>query len=870
MKFAILFLSLTCAFAFPMMAGTAVVPTTTLAAETANNTSASSTWANTSTGDAVPGNVSHVDIHSLLYSGATTKVYAHYLGWWGGTDGHINIGYNSATAAQAHAQVSDMMSRGIDGLIIDWYGAKNTHIDQASQLIMADAQTRGGKFTFAIMEDQGAVKTCANTAGCNATQAVINDLNYINTTYASSPAYMRINGRPVIFTFDTENLPNINWTTVLASVQGNPMIVLRNDQGFRFSWTSGSYSWVAINTSNQGDWGQGYLDDFYATSRSYPNEVVYTGTWKGFNDLLASWSANRIMSQNCGQTWLNTFNEMNKYFSTARQPQAVQLVTWNDYEEGTEIETGIDNCVSVSGAMSGSTVQWSISGGLENTIDHYTVFISLDGQNLMPLANVAAGTHQLDLSTYGLAAANYTLYVKAVGKPSILNKMSAAIPFSLGNLPPVAVLSVTPTSGTVPVNVTASTSGSKDPDGTIAATKIDFGDGTVTSTASATHTYATAGTYTVIATVTDNSGATASATAIVTVKPKTPPVAVIAASPASGMAPVAVTASTASSTSADGTITKSSIDFGDGTVMTGPTASHTYGTAGTFTVKGTVTDNNGLSASASTSVNITPNTTFTITPVTPLNGATVGQSVSFVATSSSPASPVTSMRIYVDNQSMYTVNGSSLNTTLQLTPGSHYVVLQGWNQAGTVAKTPLNITVKANQPPVATLVVTPTSGIGPLTVTATASGSDSDGTIAATSINFGDGTVVNGKSASHVYNASGTFTVTATVTDNSGATAAARTTVTVVAGGVTISRPARGSRESSPVTITATAAAPTPIVAMRVYVDNKSVYSLNSFSSAVATLNTSIVMSTGTHNIVVQAWDTKGLVYKSPVTITVQ
>lgn len=409
----------------------AVSPTTTLAAETANNTSGSSNWTNTSTGNAIPGNVSHVDIHNLLYAGESTKVYAHYLGWWGPGGGHINNGTNSATLTQAHATISDMMSRGIDGLIIDWYGAGNTHINQASLYIKQDAETRNSQFTFAIMEDQGAIHTCAYTAGCDVTQALVSDLNYIVTTYASSPAYMRVNGQPVIFTFDTENLPNINWTTVMASVQGNPKIVLRNDQGFRFSFTSGSYSWVPINKANPDDWGQGYLDDFYATSSSYPTEMVLAGTWKGFNDNLASWGQDRIVNQNCGQTWLTTFNEMNKYFSATRQPQAVQLVTWNDYEEGTEIETGIDNCVSVSGQATGSTLYWSISGGQENTIDHYTVFVSLDGQNLMKLTDVPAGTHQLSLSRYSLSPGNYTFFVKAVGQPSIQNKMSAAIPFTV-------------------------------------------------------------------------------------------------------------------------------------------------------------------------------------------------------------------------------------------------------------------------------------------------------------------------------------------------------------------------------------------------------------------------------------------------------
>jgi len=692
----------------PTFAGTTITPTTTLTAETANNTSAADTFTGTSNGNPAPGNVSQEDVHKLLYTGSTAKVYAHLMGWFG-TASHYDVGYDSATLAQAHKQISDMLNRGIDGAIIDWYGIGNTHINQASLYIKQDAETRGGQFKFAIMEDQGAVRSCAYQNGCDVTQKLIDDLNYIVNTYASSPAYMRIDGQPLIFTFDTENLPNIDWHKVMSTVQGNPKIVLRNDQGFRIWFTSGSYAWVTINKQNRDDWAQAYLDDFYATSRGYPTELVLAGVWKGFDDTLAAWSQNRIMNQNCGQVWLSTFNEMNKYFTADQQATAVQLVTWNDYEEGTEIETGIDNCVSVSGSVNGSTLYWSISGGQENTIDHYTIFISLDGENLMKLTDVPAGMHQLDLSSYGFGPANYSIYVKAVGRPSILNKVSGEIPFAIVNVPPIVVLNVNPTSGTAPVTVTASTAGSKDPDGNIVSTSIDFGDGTVVNAVSASHTYTTAGTYTITATVTDDYGSSTSATATVTV---------------------------------------------------------------------------------------TAATKFTITAVMPLDGATVGQLVHFVATSKSDW-PVTTMRIYVDNVSKYTVNADSIDTTLRLPIGPHYVVIQGWNQLGQVAKAPLNITV-VNLPPVASLAVTPNYGFAPLLVTATASGSDPDGTISAISIDFGDGTVVQGPTATHQYAKSGQFTVTATVIDNNGATATAQKTVLVVRGKTSMLRPERGSRYTDP------------------------------------------------------------------------
>jgi parallel beta-helix repeat protein len=89
--------------------------------------------------------------------------------------------------------------------------------------------------------------------------------------------------------------------------------------------------------------------------------------------------------------------------------------------------------------------------------------------------------------------------------------------------PPNAVLSVTPSSGTAPLQATADASGSTDTDATpIATYTFDFGDGSAAvgpqADATATHTYTSTGTYTVTVTATDTGGlsSTASAQVVVT------------------------------------------------------------------------------------------------------------------------------------------------------------------------------------------------------------------------------------------------------------------------------------------------------------------------------------------------------------------
>ncbi len=506
-------------------AGSPPAVTTTLQAETANNTSASNSFSGQPTQLPKPVSVSKVDTHSLLYTGSTTKVYAHLLGWFG-ESGHMDVGYHSDDPAQVHRQVEDMISRGIQGAILDWFGPNETVVNGAAQALRKEAEAHAG-FEFAIMEDAGALFDAAKANSCDVTSQLLSDLAYINTQYTSSSAYMKVNGRPVILFFGVDAF-YINWTRVRQSVTNNPLFLFRGTDGLTRPISDGGFQWLDINADpfhpaspNPFDPALAPQESFYQTKTN--GRVAIGSVYARFNDALAPWGIDRFVHTRCGQTWLDTFADIGKFYSSSNQLPSLQIVTWNDYDEGTAIEPGIDNCVSLQPTVSGTTLSWAVAGGPESTIDHYTVYASTDGQNLAKLADVASGTHSLDLSPYNLSSGPFTIYVKATGRPSIQNKVSPAIVYRAGDQPPKVNLSV---SQTTPLAVTVSTSGSSDPDGTIASSTINFGDGTSMPGPTATHTYTTPGSYDIAATVTDNAGASAVAVQRVSAKSPAPGVTI--------------------------------------------------------------------------------------------------------------------------------------------------------------------------------------------------------------------------------------------------------------------------------------------------------------------------------------------------------
>jgi PKD repeat protein len=151
----------------------------------------------------------------------------------------------------------------------------------------------------------------------------------------------------------------------------------------------------------------------------------------------------------------------------------------------------------------------------------------------------------------------------------------------------------------------------------------DFGDGSpAVTTPMPSHTYATPGTYQVKLTVVDGSHTEGSKTASITINDQ--PSASFTFAPTAAIQGTSVSFS-GSGSDPDGSIARYAWDFGDGQSSAAQNPTHTFTAPGNYTVKLTVTDSAGVTASISHTVAVDelPTASFTFSPTAPAAGSAV-------------------------------------------------------------------------------------------------------------------------------------------------------------------------------------------------------------------------------------------------------
>jgi PKD repeat protein len=437
----------------------------------------------------------------------------------------------------------------------------------------------------------------------------------------------------------------------------------------------------------------------------------------------------------------------------------------------------------------------------------------MDGDGIYGEAGAEAaadGTAQPATYTY-TAPGTYLARVRVTddGTPALSASASLTVTVNApANQPPVTTVSADVSAGVAPLAVTFAADAT-DPDGFIANYQWDFdSDGTfdadTNTTPTAQYTYEAPGTYTARVRVTDNSapGATATATTqIVVSAANQAPAAALSGQPLSGVTPLMVMFDASASIDPDGVITMFEWDYdNDGTFeeSTGTTATamHTYDAPGNYTAVVRVTDNGtpGLTATASVDIVGNANQPPTVSISAESEVGKVPFAASFLANAADPDGSITKYEWDFEDDGTYDDETGTTNTVQHTydTSGNYTVRVRVTDDGtpGVTATASMQVTVAANQPPVAALTADDTDGSVPFTVNFDASASsDPDGAITLYEWDWeSDGTYDFNSGSTpttqHTFESQGEgpFTVTVRVTDDGQPLLSATATIDITVG----------------------------------------------------------------------------------------
>ncbi|MGE9294594.1 MAG: endo-1,3-alpha-glucanase family glycosylhydrolase, partial [Puniceicoccales bacterium] len=170
-------------------------------------------------------------------------------------------------------------------------------------------------------------------------QSAKSDLNYILTKYADHPAYLHRDDEPFIYQFNywgegslgKQNILPSEWSEIFSSLD-RPIVYARQNLNPEYHPTiEGAYVWWTPDST--------YLEDFSSFSRDMVDagkmDFFMTMAAPGFDDSgVNGWGHGpRITNRQGVDIWQKTIKH-----AFEGNPEIIQIVTWNDFNEGTAIE----------------------------------------------------------------------------------------------------------------------------------------------------------------------------------------------------------------------------------------------------------------------------------------------------------------------------------------------------------------------------------------------------------------------------------------------------------------------------------------------------------------------------------------------------
>jgi hypothetical protein len=259
--------------------------------------------------------------------------------------------YDSADPAVLEYHVLLMKLGGIDGVIADWYGMDDFNdyaVNNARTLDLFN-YTRKAGLKFSLCYEDATIKQEINGGFINAAGAVARaqqTMLYAQSNFFTDPSFLRWNTSPVLLNFGPQYFTNsADWIYIFSVLNATNRPAFFSENIWLPPAGTGAFDWPPMGLSQTNAQSpaepvlsetalDGYLAGFDQKAGAWP--AFLSSAFPRFHDIYAQAGVEPsfgYLADDTGATFMETLRRAITNNSTF-----VQVVTWNDFGEGTIVE----------------------------------------------------------------------------------------------------------------------------------------------------------------------------------------------------------------------------------------------------------------------------------------------------------------------------------------------------------------------------------------------------------------------------------------------------------------------------------------------------------------------------------------------------
>ena len=246
--------------------------------------------------------------------------------------------YDSNDPDVLECHVLLMKFAGIDGVFVDWYGTDD-FLDYGinhrnTQHLLALLKKAG--LEFSVVYEDASVSNMIAAQRFPATEAVVHGqtmMKWVQANWFTDPAYLKQDGRPVFLVFGSGYYSGDQWNQLFSVLPQPPQFYTESN---RRAPAVGGFAWPQPGKGTANSFRE--MDQFYTRAKGWSHFIP--SAFPRFHDIYAQAQVQKSWGEiedRGGKTYEQTLER-----ALVSRASLIQLVTWNDWGEGTQIEPSVE------------------------------------------------------------------------------------------------------------------------------------------------------------------------------------------------------------------------------------------------------------------------------------------------------------------------------------------------------------------------------------------------------------------------------------------------------------------------------------------------------------------------------------------------